>query len=938
MRYKAFVSYSHAADGKLAPAIQRGLHRFRRSWYQGRAMRVFRDETNLSVSPGLWSSIEAALGSSEYFILFISPDAALSKWVCKEVEYWISHRSPDTMLFILTDGDIVWDAERGDFDWSLSAVPKILKAVYREEPLWVDLRWIRHQESLSLQDPRFRDKIADIASTLLGRAKDELVGEDVRQQQRARRVTVSAIAVLTLLTITSIALAMWANQERKTAIAQQQIALARQLAAQSELTRPSSIIVSTLLAVESARVRPLAENNAALQATVPFLLGERVRMPHDDAVTTVKFSNRGAYLATASKDKSASVFEVPSGKLVVRFPTGDAIHAVALSQDGRYLATGSDEHTVRLFDVSAKKQLASWPHHANVLTFSPDDRFLATASDDGTARVFEIATLKLLAEFKHARTVVGVAFSPDGSYLVTASYDMTARVIRTADWQTSHILRTRASIAAVTVSADSKYIALGSFDTRGHVFEASTGNELQLLAAQSAVTAIAFSRDERYVASGGFDKTARVFETSTGKLLAQIELENFIESVAFSADGRFLATHETAGPVKLFTALDGTPVAQIEQIAAFDLSPEAGLLATANADGSARLLDISGPQPAMHLRNNGEIYAVTFSGDRRFAAITADGIQVFALSTGALVADVQTAEQPTSVALSSDGRYVAAALLNNDTSAVTLGVFEAEGGKPVVRLPHPVSIDAVAFTPNDLALVTASTDDGKVRIFDMPSGAPSLVIPNVSSIDTLAFTPDGKYLAVHRDKTAEVFAFPNGALLARFDQPVQFWSTAISPDGKYLAAGNGDRTMRVYDIAKRTELRKANDFGGLWAVSFSSDGRYIATGSSEKSAAVFDASTAKEMARWDCGGEVREVAFSRDDKYVLCAGRQSTHDSIAVVRRVLWRTQDLLEAACTGVGRNFYHWEWQRYFGDRPYRRTCPELPDPDITKETVAK
>ena len=932
MRYKAFVSYSHAADGKLAPAIQRGLHRFRRSWYQGRAMHVFRDETNLSVSPGLWSSIEAALGSSEYFILLISPDAAISKWVSKEVEYWISHRSTDTMLFILTDGDIVWDAGRGDFDWTLSAVPKILKAVYREEPLWVDLRWIRHQESLSLQDPRFRDKIADIASTLLGRAKDELVGEDVRQQQHARRVTVSAIAGLTLLTITSIALAIWANQERETAIEQQQIALARQLAAQSELARPSSITVSTLLAVESARVRALAENNAALQATVPFLLAERVRMPHYDAATTVKFSNSGAYLATASGDKSASVFEVPSGKLVVRFPTGDAIHAVAISQNGRYLATGSDKHTVRLFDVSAKKQLASWPHHANALAFSLDDRFLATASDDGTARIFEIATLKLLAELKHANTVSGVAFSPDSSYLVTASFDMTARVIRTADWQTSHILRTRASIEAVTVSADSKYIALGSFDTRAHVFEASSGKERPPLPAQEAVTTVAFSPDGRYVASGGYDKKARVFETSTGQLVAQIELENFVDSVAFSADGRFLATSETPGPVRLFTAQDGTPVAQMEP-AAFDLSPKAGLLATANADGSVRLLDISGPPPAMYLRNSGQIFAVAFSGDRRFVAITADGIQVFALSTGTLVAAVQTEEQPTSVAISSDGHYFAAAL-----GEKTLGLFEVERGRVVVvaHLLHPVSIDDVAFTPNDRALVTASVDDQKLRIFDMPSGAPSRVIPNVASID--AFTPDGKYLAVHRDKTAEVLAFPNGTQLARFDQPVQFWSTAISPDGKYLATGNGDKTMRVFDIAKRTEVRKANDFSGLWVRSFSSDGRYIATGSSEKSAAVFDASTAKEMARWDCGGEVMEVAFSPDDKYVLCAGKQSTNDSIASVRRLLWRTQDLLEAACAGVGRNLYHVEWQRYFGDRPYRRTCPTLPDPDITKETVSK
>jgi WD40 repeat protein len=148
--------------------------------------------------------------------------------------------------------------------------------------------------------------------------------------------------------------------------------------------------------------------------------------------------------------------------------------------------------------------------------------------------------------------------------------------------------------------------------------------------------------------------------------------------------------------------------------------------------------------------------------------------------------------------------------------------------------------------------------------------------------------------------------------LARFDQAVIFWSTAISPDGRYLATGNGDRTMRVRDIAKRAELRRANDFGGLWDVSFSSDGRYIATGSSEKSAAVFDASTARELARWDCGGEVTRVAFSPDDKYVLCVGIQSTNNATAALRRVLWRTQDLLEAACAGVGRNFDHWEWQR--------------------------
>ena len=51
MTYKGFVSYSHAADGQLAPVLQSALHRFAKPWYRLRALHVFRDETNLSVNP-----------------------------------------------------------------------------------------------------------------------------------------------------------------------------------------------------------------------------------------------------------------------------------------------------------------------------------------------------------------------------------------------------------------------------------------------------------------------------------------------------------------------------------------------------------------------------------------------------------------------------------------------------------------------------------------------------------------------------------------------------------------------------------------------------------------------------------------------------------------------------------------------------------------------
>ena len=65
MRYQGFISYSHAADGKLAPAIHNGLHRIAKPWYRLRSMRVFRDKTSLSANPALWPTIQQALAESD---------------------------------------------------------------------------------------------------------------------------------------------------------------------------------------------------------------------------------------------------------------------------------------------------------------------------------------------------------------------------------------------------------------------------------------------------------------------------------------------------------------------------------------------------------------------------------------------------------------------------------------------------------------------------------------------------------------------------------------------------------------------------------------------------------------------------------------------------------------------------------------------------------
>jgi hypothetical protein len=163
MKYQGFLSYSHAADGKLAPALERALHSLARPWYRFRLIHVFRDQTGLSANPALWGSIEAALASSEYFLLMASPEAARSKWVRQEVTWWLANRPIEKLFIILTDGTAEWNDTANDFDWSCtSALPDDFRGRLKQEPRCVDLRWAKGQDQLSLHHSQFRVAVLDI--------------------------------------------------------------------------------------------------------------------------------------------------------------------------------------------------------------------------------------------------------------------------------------------------------------------------------------------------------------------------------------------------------------------------------------------------------------------------------------------------------------------------------------------------------------------------------------------------------------------------------------------------------------------------------------------------------------------------------------------------------------------------------------------------------
>ncbi len=271
--HDAFISYSHSADGQLAPALQTGLQQLAKPWSKRRALEVFRDQTGLSASPDLWGSITTAMDSSQWFILLASPEAAQSEWVDQEVARWLDS-APDAasrILPVLTAGTLAWDASAGTFTADTDAVPPALERAFTAEPRHIDLRWAHDDTQLDLGNPRWRQAVAEVAAPLHGVGQDELVGEDVRQHRktvRARRLAFVSLTVLTIGALIASLLAVRsaneADAQRAAAVEQQQtaeeqqqiaednaaISASRAFAAQSETLIADDPELAVLLAVE----------------------------------------------------------------------------------------------------------------------------------------------------------------------------------------------------------------------------------------------------------------------------------------------------------------------------------------------------------------------------------------------------------------------------------------------------------------------------------------------------------------------------------------------------------------------------------------------------------------------------------------------------------------------------------------------------------------
>jgi len=215
MKYKAFISYSHA-DRKWARWLHRRLESYRPpknlkasdgTDLPRRLSPIFLDRDELSSTANLSKAVSEALTQSEWLIIICSPRAVASRWVNEEVRTFRTRGRTEKILCFLIDGEPGSGDDHECFPEALFASDAQGTAAL--EPVAADAR----KEG----DGR-GNAILKIAAGMLGVGFDALKQRDVRRHQR-RLIAIAAgslmIAAMTIVLAVNAVIARNEAQERR---------------------------------------------------------------------------------------------------------------------------------------------------------------------------------------------------------------------------------------------------------------------------------------------------------------------------------------------------------------------------------------------------------------------------------------------------------------------------------------------------------------------------------------------------------------------------------------------------------------------------------------------------------------------------------------------------------------------------------------------------
>jgi WD40 repeat protein len=636
-------------------------------------------------------------------------------------------------------------------------------------------------------------------------------------------------------------------------------------------------------------------------------------------------------------------------------PRESASLAYALSPDGRFVALVSAEGTQVEVWQADDVQLAhviALSREPERLLFHPEGTHLV-GSDGAAVHIWNVETGLEVATARTGRSWPGIAFSSTGKWLITPGVAESQQVNvfpfpPESDQLTAgeSVLRTWNGDSvgvALTFSPDDRWLMRFEDCTQKRcspwryvtVWDMARSNpddrELNLTLA-GRINDASFSPDGRWlhtVRTPGVD-ISQIWRLPDG--VEAVRLPGY--RTRFSPGGRWLlGYHGDGGPLQLWTADPGRHWNSMRHDSTYytgygagplEFSPDGRWLATGGVDNLVRVWDpTSGAQHAAlehdeiyYLDLRGGVVALAFSPDGQMLASLNDGgdlrLWEMAVVTDPAITDALPLRQfrtpPwSSIAFSPDGNWLVAdqGVWNTATGEQRYG-SELFGG-------YALSLDG---------RLIASRQDSAITLRDFASGEPIHEFEHQDGLGNLVFGPQGRWLVSVGEETIHIWDTLSGQLAHLINLGGRSQGYAVGPKSRWIAVGTTSSPPVVWDIESGEVVSHlAPTATAARPLSFSPDGQSLVVRDLQNDILIFDVGTGAAIASLPRTVRINGVIWSADGEQIV------TTDAQGRVRFWLWRPEDLVAAACQHLPRNFTVREWQRYFGEEPYRPTCDELP-----------
>lgn len=479
-------------------------------------------------------------------------------------------------------------------------------------------------------------------------------------------------------------------------------------------------------------------------------------LPVKADVYSVRFSDSGQQLLTASRDQFIRLFDAQSGGLQLALgpARGDGmgttdshrgeVRYAVFSRDGKKLFSAGEDNVALVWDVAKQGVIQTLSGHAGPLTHIEERPSqgdvpaseVVTASEDGTARIWDVRSGRLLYCLEaHTDRVSRATYSPDGEYIATASHDGTVRLWRPTARPHQRIVAHRDWVRSASFSPNNpRRIATASADGTAKIWDLSQSLPRHVLRGHDRwVNSALFDESGSRVVTAGMDGRAMVWDANTGQRLAVLAGHtDWVRYAAFSRDGSQIVTASADGTALVWSGPNFQSSLPLKghrgAVTSAVFSPDGRQVLTAGEDRTARLWQLPNGQALIPLSDHTDWV--------RHAAYSHDGARILTAS--------------------------------RDRTAVVWNLDARLQAQPVRRLyGHTGWVRHAVFSPTDQLIVTAGADM-TARVWSGSSDQLLMTLTGHSGpISTAEFSPDSRQVVTAgRDSSILVHSIDPQALRA----------------------------------------------------------------------------------------------------------------------------------------------------------------------------